>query len=254
MPFKSTYADAYDNLYKDKDYDQEVNLILDYINKSGIPVNSIVDIGCGTGEHAIKLAKEDNLIIGIDPSEDMLKIASQKIINNQLENLIQLKNDYASNFVLDKKADFAIMMFAVIGYHNSNDEILNCLKNIRKNLNIGSTLMFDFWYGPAVLTNNPSDKIKTIDTDNNKTLRLTKPVHKHFNHIVEVNFETFHINNNTILDHSNELHSMRYFFPQEILFYLENSGFELIELSEFPSLDKKLSTNSWNALCVARAK
>ena len=44
----------------------------------------------------------------------MLKIASQKIINNQLENLIQLKNDYASNFVLDKKADFAIMMFAVI--------------------------------------------------------------------------------------------------------------------------------------------
>ena len=58
----------------------------------------------------------------------------------------------------------------------------------------------------------------------------------------------------SIVSSQKETHNMRYFFPQEIILFLEISGFEVQSMSAFPSLDASLSKHSWNALCVARVK
>jgi len=254
MTFKESYADAYDSLYQDKDYHTEVEIIRDSIKLSGIEVKSIIDVGCGTGEHAIKLAKSGYSIFGVDPSGDMLKIANDKINANNLSNFITLQKNFASDFIIDNKADMAIMMFAVIGYHTTNKEIIDCLKNIRKHIKDDAILIFDFWYGPGVLSDKPSEKIRTIELEDAQLLRLTKPNHRHYDHVVDVNFETFRINKDTILTQTKETHSMRYFFPQEINFFLNCAGFSMVSLSEFPSTKKELTLKSWNALCIAKAQ
>jgi len=52
------YAEYYDLIYQDKDYEKEYDFIEEiFQNFSSNPVKTIFDGGCGTGGHAIPLAK-----------------------------------------------------------------------------------------------------------------------------------------------------------------------------------------------------
>ncbi len=250
--FKGNYADAYDHIYKDKNYLMETELVIQALSHSKIPVTNILDIGCGTGGHALELVKSGFKVTGVDPSSSMLEIASKKFKTPDLLNNIKFINSKAEDFVLNDKHDAAIMMFAVLGYHKNNQNILNCLSNISQHLKKDGILIFDFWYGPAVLHQRPSDRIKIVSDDSSELIRMTQTNLDSFNNIANVNFETMRIEESKIVSRSNETHGMRYFFPQEIDLFLDLSGFSIISLTAFPSIEERLSDNSWNALCVAQ--
>ena len=251
--FQNLYANAYDELYSDKDYGAECGLIIKVIGDSDINVNSILDVGCGTGGHLIPLAQHGYKLTGIDPSDSMLDVARIKSIDNEVHDSIDLINGNAAEFSCSKEHDFAIMMFAVIGYHSSNAEVIACLRNIKKNLRTGASLVFDFWYGPAVLHDEPSDRVKVIDLKDEKIIRITNTLMDSFAHTADITFETIRIAEKIVLSGEKETHKMRYFFPQEIAMFLEVTGFELQSLTAFPSLEEQLNKKSWNALCVATA-
>ena len=130
--FQDLYANAYDDLYSDKDYSAECGLIIKVIGDSAINVNSILDVGCGTGGHLIPLAQQGYNLTGIDPSASMLDLAKKKSIDSEIAVSVDFINGNAAEFSCSKEHDFAIMMFAVIGYHTSNAEVIACLKNIKK--------------------------------------------------------------------------------------------------------------------------
>jgi hypothetical protein len=46
---------------------------------------------------------------------------------------------------------------------------------------------------------------------------------------------------------------VRFFFPQEIRHYLEENGFELLEISKFPKLNELPTEETWNAVAIAKA-
>jgi predicted TPR repeat methyltransferase len=49
------YADFYDSLYEDKNYQEECNFVKHVFETySEKKVNSILDLGCGTGSHVLK--------------------------------------------------------------------------------------------------------------------------------------------------------------------------------------------------------
>lgn len=251
--FQNLYANAYDELYSDKDYGAECGLIIKLIGDSDINVNLILDVGCGTGGHLIPLAQQGYHLTGVDPSSSMLDLASAKVIDSQIDDYVELVNANAAEFSCSKEHDFAIMMFAVIGYHTSNAEVIACLRNIKKHLRTGASLVFDFWYGPAVLHDEPSDRVKVIDLKDEKIIRITNTLMDSFSHTADITFETIRIAEKIVLSGEKETHKMRYFFPQEIAMFLEVAGFELQSMTAFPSLEEKLSKKSWNALCVAVA-
>jgi ubiquinone/menaquinone biosynthesis C-methylase UbiE len=69
---------------------------------------SILDIGCGTGRHAIELAKRGYSVTGIDLSASQLERAAQKAREAQVSvNFIQLN---ACSLPFDHEFDFAIML------------------------------------------------------------------------------------------------------------------------------------------------
>ena len=49
---------VYDPFMKDAPYDKWLTFTQEIIKKSGITVQKVADLGCGTGELTIKLAKE----------------------------------------------------------------------------------------------------------------------------------------------------------------------------------------------------
>jgi predicted TPR repeat methyltransferase len=57
-PFSKAYARIYDLLYAEKDYEAESRLLDELFRAWKGGVRSVLDLGCGTGGHAARLARE----------------------------------------------------------------------------------------------------------------------------------------------------------------------------------------------------
>jgi ubiquinone/menaquinone biosynthesis C-methylase UbiE len=78
-PFGSIYADCYDAFYQKKDYEAECDLIERLFKTyASAQIKTVLDLGCGTGNHTISLARRGFEVIGVDRSESMLAQARKK--------------------------------------------------------------------------------------------------------------------------------------------------------------------------------
>ena len=252
--FNETYAEQYDILYSSKNYQDECDVIENvfklYCNSNPV---TLLDIGCGSGGHVIEMAHRGYDVTGIDLSQSMLDIASSKIKNEMPPINPTFFCADLRNFNTNCQYDSAIMMFAVIGYLTTNEDVLAGLRNLRKHLKIGALLICDFWSGPSVLSFPPADKIKEIDTKHGKSIRLTKTHLDSSKHIADVTFKIGSYKNAEFIEKTREIHRIRYFFPLEFELFLSCAGFKLKNISAFPSLDETLNNEKWNALAVAVA-
>lgn len=247
------YSRYYNLLYKDKDYKSEVdyveNLKKKYARK---PVSSILDVGCGTGNHMVHFAARGYEISGIDMSAEMISIAEQRLINEKNASL-QCSN--AVDFNLDRKYDMVVSLFHVVSYQSDNESLKRVFKNINKHLNDDGLFIFDFWYGPAVLKELPQTRVKRLENDELKLTRIAEPIMDENNNIVTVSYTMFiEDNKDRSLLTIKEEHRMRYLFYPELELFLESAGFEIIENLEWLSLSNHLNWRNWNGLIVSRKK
>lgn len=252
--FSEVYASHYDGFYASKNYQTECDLVEDIVKRyASENPNTVLDVGCGTGGHSIELAKRGFIVTGVDLSQSMLNLASEKSkLNKSLSQPRWVCGD-VRNFDTGHQHDLAIMMFAVIGYLTGNSDVLSGLRNVRRHLKTGGLFICDFWSGPSVLAVQPSDRIREVEIEGGKVIRAASTILDIVNHTADVNFKLWTIIRDRLRSETKETHHLRYFFPQEFKLFLSNAGFELKSVSAFPSLDKPLTTESWNALIVAVA-
>ena len=252
--FNSQYAGQYDLLYAEKNYVEECNTVEQVAKRLGInKPHFILDVGCGTGGHAIELASRGYAVTGVDLSQDMLDIALEKAASlPSLQNPNFLQGD-ARNFDTGQLYDMAIMMFAVIGYLTDNEDVLQGLRNIRRQLKPGALFVCDFWYGPSVLSTRPTERVRVLNSDRSRLIRAASTVLNIATHTADVTFKLWTLEGNLVKSETTETHRLRYFFPQEFALFLSQTGFELQSISAFPSLDAPLNDQTWNALVAARA-
>ena len=253
--FRQDYADLYDLFYAGKDYESECDILEEVFRRYGKgKIRTILDLGCGTGNHAFPLAKRGYEVTGVDRSGDMLANARSKLANSKSHSQplpMFLQGDLRS-LDLDRNFDAVLMMFAVLGYQLTNEDVLAALKTVRRHLKPGGLFIGDVWYGPAVLAIRPGDKIKTIPTGDGKVIRLASGKLDIYHHLATVNYHVLHLRGQTLMTESEEAHQMRYFFPQELAFFLNHADMEMLHLSAFPRLAEDADEQSWNALVVAK--
>lgn len=248
--FDKQYATIYDYLYQDKNYEKECDFIETVFSKSSIKINSVLDLGCGTGGHAIILAKRGYRVVGVDRSKEMLNIAKVKVKESELP--IKFIESDITDLNLQEQFDAVISMFAVMSYHTTNSTVSRVCNVVSKHLRKGGIFLFDCWNGVSVVMNKPTVRIKEIILNNKeRILRFTEPVLNVLSHTVNVQFKVLRISGN-VLSETNESHLMRFFFPQEIKYFLEISGFKEIEFCPFLELEKPLTENDWNMAVIAK--
>lgn len=254
--FGDSYSNRYDALYGSKDYAGEIALIEAVKRKYGAQAGKrVLDLGCGTGGHSQRLAELDYDVVGVDFSSGMLARAERKRAELAGETKNRLR--YIQGDVRTVKAggvfDIAIMMFAVLGYQVENESVLSALRNVRTHLVPGGLFIADFWYGPAVLSQRPTDKVRIVGPAENQILRTTHTELNVERHLAEVRFNVWNFNGDAILSRVEELHTMRFYFYQEIALFMQMASMEIVSLTAFPSIDTPLSEGAWNALLIGRA-
>jgi len=242
------YSKFYNLLYKDKNYQNEVDYIDKLMNENSRKIKSILDLGCGTGIHAEMLYDKGYDVCGIDLSEEMLNEAkkSAKINNKKIE----YKCSNVTELNIGNKYDIVTSLFHVISYLNSNEDLLKTFKNINNHLNKGGLFIFDFWYGPGVLSDKPTTRIKRVEDKEIKCVRLTESTLYSELNCVDVNFELFINDKKTNkTEITRETHKMRYFFDKELELISDISGFKVKKKYKWLTFDDP-DFDTWYAVWV----
>lgn len=248
--FGKGYTTVYDYLYQDKNYYKECDFIEAIFRKFSGNVKTILDLGCGTGRHALILAKRGYEIVGVDRSQDMLKIAREKA---KRKNLVEFVKGDITKFELGKKFDAVISMFSVMNYQTTNTELSAVCRVASKHLKSDGLFLFDCWNGLAVLADKPTARVKEVRLNNReKILRFTDPILNAPTHTVDIRFKVLRIKEDNIISEINESHLMRFLFPQEMKYFLRIAGFKKIEFCPFLGLGKTLTEKDWNMTVIAK--
>jgi SAM-dependent methyltransferase len=255
MQVFQNYAHYYDLLYEDKDYRSEIyflhRLIEDYLPET----KTILDLGCGTGKHAILFAQKGYEVHGIDFSVEMLKTANQQLakLNAQQASLLKFSHGDIRNIRLDQTFDIVLSLFHVISYQTTNEDVLATLTTAREHLNPGGILIFDVWYGPAVLTQRPAVRIKRLEDRKIAVTRIAEPQMYPNENLVDVNYQIFIKNKaDKTIDELQETHQLRYFFEPEIDLFFSHLSLKKLVCKEWLT-DNLPSFNTWGVYFVAQA-
>jgi SAM-dependent methyltransferase len=252
--FGPVYAESYDALYHDKDYEGECDLIERLLQTFGdSSIHSVIDLGCGTGGHAIRLAEREYQVAGIDLSESMLDHARRKAADHSNQDSVVFHSGDIREVNLHRTFDAALMMFAVLGYQLNDRDAQAALKTARRHLRPGGLLVFDIWYGPAVLQERPSLRVKEVPTARGKIVRSAEGELDQGRHTCTVRYQVWRHEDGRPASLTKESHTMRYFFPDEIELLLAGAGFAPIRVGKFPEFEQDPDESSWSVICVARA-
>ena len=248
--FGNIYSQYYDLLYSDKNYSGEVDYIIKLIKENSNEAKTLLDMGSGTGKHAELFCNNGYIVHGIDLSEDMLKIAKNRIKDK--EDKLSFSHSKIQELDLNKKFDVVVSLFHVMCYQNSNNELIKAFEVAKNHLKKDGIFIFDFWYGPAVLTDLPVKRIKRFENEKIKVTRIAEPVIHPDENVVDVNYDVFikDIDSKKIIE-KEELHKMRYFFDTELDMICKQVGFVIKQKYEWMS-DKNPDFNSWNVVWIVK--
>lgn len=246
------YAGFYDALYADKDYAAECDFIAEVLTEHGVAEGAaILDLGSGTGAHALLLAERGFTVTGVDRSPAMVQCARAK----------RGERDLAAEFVvgdvrtvdLGHIYDAVISMFAVVSYQLTDDDIIAMFSAVRRHLSPGGIFIFDAWFGPAVLVEQPEPRTKRVETAEGDTIvRDARPHLDILAQTVEVAYDVRRARDGEVIESSSESHRVRYLFAREIEHFLGHAGMELVALAPFMELDREPTTSDWNISVIAR--
>ncbi len=241
-------AAYYDLIYKDKNYEQEANFIEQCFAKHSFKPKKILEVGCGTGNYSKIFSKKGYDVTGVDSSEEMLTIARKKCPCSFI------RGDIKSVSLLEK-FDCCLALFNVIGYVTDNSSITKTLTKIRSHLRRGALFIFDVWNGLAVVRHLPENRVKKVENSQTTLVRYAYPTLKSVNHICEVNYKIV-IKEKQPPQSSEfrEKHLVRFFFPQEIKHYIEENGFQTLNICPFMDLDGKVTEDVWNMTIIAKVE
>lgn len=134
-------ASLYDQLMTNAPYDQWVSFTEKIINKSNKKINTIIDLGCGTGEITTRLSKSGYQLSGVDYSSDMLTYAEAKAsFNNQSINWIQQDIRELAGF---ENVDLAISYCDVMNYLTTEQDLKTAFECVASSLSPDGIFIFD---------------------------------------------------------------------------------------------------------------
>ncbi|HQN19618.1 MAG TPA: class I SAM-dependent methyltransferase, partial [Syntrophobacteraceae bacterium] len=131
---------------------QEVDFLLDELQLP--PGGSILDVGCGTGRHAIELAKRGYAVTGLDLSSEMLARAAARAGTENV--CVEWIRSDAIRFSLPAGYDAAVCLcegaFGLLSQSNDPiDQPLAILGNISRSLKPQAKAVFTVLNGIAML-------------------------------------------------------------------------------------------------------
>lgn len=133
--------ELYDAIYHFKNYAKECDRLREIIEAAVPGARTILDVACGTGEHA-KFLCSQFAIDGVDINEDYLAAARLK---NPTGNYTRAD---MTDFDLGRTYDVVTCLFSAIGYVRTLPRLWRAIACMARHLNPGGILIVEPWLTP----------------------------------------------------------------------------------------------------------
>jgi len=146
-------AEYYDGLHEDVDYHADCTLLETVISR-GLHRRpaTLLDLGCGTGNHALILARRGYRVTGIDASAGMLRVARAKATDRANPAFVRAD---MRRFDLGRSFDAAICMDGAYTHLLTERDLLAHLGTVRRHLSPGGVYAFEFAQALKTETEGP---------------------------------------------------------------------------------------------------
>ncbi len=143
----SESAELYDLIYAQfKDYPAEAERIAALIRQVHPEARRLLDVACGTGEHARLLAQSHGFQVdGLDLDPAMVRLAAAKLPAGDFRVADMI------DFDLGRSYDAVLCLFSSIGYVRTLDNVRRTLASFRRHLAPGGVIVVEPWFAPGVL-------------------------------------------------------------------------------------------------------
>ena len=213
----SASADLYDLIYASfKDYPAEARHVAEIIRREQPAARSILDVACGTGEHARLLTEEHGFEVdGLDLDPAFVRIAAAKLPKGHV-----YKGDM-TEFSLEGRYDALICLFSAIGYVRTLENVIKAFRLFRAHLAPGGVVLVEPWFPPGVLEPGRIS-VKTAERDGVSIARMSQL--RVEDRLSRLRFE-YLIGREGTIEHAVEIHDLGLFTPEEMLASFVAAGF-----------------------------
>jgi SAM-dependent methyltransferase len=214
----SVSAEYYDLLYSTfKDYAAEADRIAALARQASLGCRTVLDVACGTGEHARLLARRGFEVDGLDLSPAFLRVARAKHPGGRF-----FEADM-SGFRLPRRYDVVLCLFSSIGYLTTIDRVTAALVCFRDHLSPGGVVMVEPWFRPGVL--DPTRV--TTNVGEGDGVRVVRTARVAIEGRLSQLFFEYEITNATGTRHVKEVHELGLYTTEELLGAFQHAGLEV---------------------------
>jgi SAM-dependent methyltransferase len=135
----SSFADYYDFLGWDEFSKEAFRRLRKILRLIPGPIQTVLDLACGTGELAILLADEDYEVTGVDLSDSMLKAANRK----KGKRRVRFVRGDIRRLSLGRRFDLVCCFFDSLNHLTSKSELLSAFRAARRHLRPRGHFVFD---------------------------------------------------------------------------------------------------------------
>ena len=254
QPFDAHYSMYYDLLYRDKDYAAEAVFVVQLIERhapSAAGPKSLLDLACGTGRHAVEFARRGFRVAGSDQSAGMLRRAAENCARAGVQ-VDFYPHSFQTADQIDRRFAVVTSMFSAVNYLTTYADLAQALRAVGRLLEPGGIFIFDFWNGNAVLDGYSPVRVKEIRDGERRLLRTSETALDPLRQTAHVHYHVVLSEGSTIVADFEEDHHVRYYFPQEMVDFLQIHGFEVAQRCPFMQADAPITPLEWNVSYVAR--
>jgi SAM-dependent methyltransferase len=211
----SASAEFYDLIYSTfKDYNGEAAQIGSLLRRFDPECQTILDVACGTGEHAWLLAAQGFVVDGLDLDPAFVRIAQQKHPAGHF-----FVADM-SDFHLSNRYDAVLCLFSSIGYLQTLDRLSLAFKTFRDHLTPGGVIIIEPWFAPGVL--DPTRV--TRQTGEANGIRVARVSRTEIEGTMSRLYFDYEITDTTGTRHASEVHELGLFTTDELLRAFQEAG------------------------------
>ncbi|AWK51862.1 class I SAM-dependent methyltransferase [Clostridium beijerinckii] len=150
------FANIYDELiYEDINYDKVAEKIIDLCTENNVNFEDYLDLACGTGNVAIKVAKYFKNTYAVDLSDDMLNIAFDKFKKNKIKAKVICQD--MCELSLNKKFNLITSVLDSTNYITEDEDLFKYFSKVYEHLKEDGLFIFDinsYYKLSTVLGNN----------------------------------------------------------------------------------------------------
>jgi ubiquinone/menaquinone biosynthesis C-methylase UbiE len=246
------HASLYDFFYSQKDYKQESLFINGLIKEHGINnTKNLLEIACGTGNHAFELEKYGYKIKAMDYSESMIEQATIKKVKNgsgiefAIGDMKEIKFEKGS-------FETVICLFDSIGYVITNENIKKVLTGVHESLSDNGIFIFEFWHAAAMLRGYDPVRVKRWKLEDSDVMRISETSIDYRAQSCNVCYSIYRTHKDGTYSYLEETQKNRFFLLQEMNGFLENAHFKIISNLAGYSGSEIIDENTWHILTVAQ--